>query len=143
MQTGLDQGVTTLIELTRASRSASCRLWPDCAQANVLLALQPEQAISQRDLAGQLGYDPSNLTGLIDRLEERSSVQRRPAESDRRIKMVVLTDPGLPTRTDYWAQLTNDAGPLAHLASREVRTLRDLLGQALGGAVPARDDGAR
>src|SRR2546427_8447333 len=38
-------------------------------QAHLLLQLGYGRAMSQRELARQLGCDPSNLTGLSDRLE--------------------------------------------------------------------------
>ncbi len=101
------------------------------AQAKVLLALQPDQAVSQRALADQLGYDPSNLTGLIDKLEARGAVRRRPDDRDRRVKTLLLTSAGTQTRTAFWTALTNDSGPLAHLTAGQARALRDRLTEAL------------
>jgi DNA-binding MarR family transcriptional regulator len=54
------------------------------AQAKVLLALRPGEALPMRVLARGLGFDPSNLTGLADRLEERGLIERRPDPADRR-----------------------------------------------------------
>lgn len=102
----------------------------------MLIALRPDQPVPQRALADQLGFDPSNLTGLIDKLEALGAVQRRPGEADRRIKMVVLTEVGQRTRDDFWGRLTNDTGPLAGLTTPQVRELRDRLADALGGATP-------
>jgi DNA-binding MarR family transcriptional regulator len=39
-----------------------------------------------RALAASLGYDPSNLTSVIDRLEELGLVQRRPDAQDGRAR---------------------------------------------------------
>ncbi len=102
------------------------------AQAKVLLALHPDQEVSQRALADQLDYDPSNLTGLIDKLEARGAVHRRPDERDRRVKMVLLTEAGRQTRDQFWTALTSDPGPLAHLTEKQARALRDRLHEALG-----------
>jgi MarR family transcriptional regulator, organic hydroperoxide resistance regulator len=63
-------------------------------QAKVLLMLQPDGAMTMRTLAGQLQYDASNLTGVIDRLEEMRAVRRQAHAHDRRAKAVVLTDEG-------------------------------------------------
>lgn len=101
------------------------------AQAKVLLALQPDEAASQRALADQLGYDPSNLTGLIDKLEARGEVHRRPDHRDRRVKTLVLTSAGTQTRTAFWTALTSDSGPLAHLTPDQAEALRDRLTEAL------------
>ena len=101
------------------------------AQAKVLLALQPNEAVSQRALADHLGYDPSNLTGLIDKLEARAEVRRRPDAGDRRVKALLLTPAGTQTRTALWTALTNDSGPLAHLTPGQARAVRDRLTEAL------------
>ena len=101
------------------------------AQAKVLLALQPDQPASQRALADQLGYDPSNLTGLIDKLEARGEVRRRPDHHDRRVKTLLMTAAGTQTRTAFWTALTSDSGPLAHLTADQAEALRDRLTEAL------------
>lgn len=108
------------------------------AQIKVLLALQPDQAVSQRALADQLGYDPSNLTGLIDKLEARGAVRRRPDDRDRRLKMLLLTTAGIRTRKAFWTALTSDSGPLAHLTAAQARALRDRLVEALAPDPPDR-----
>src|ERR1700694_4026648 len=59
-------------------------------QAKGLLLLQPDGAMTMRAIAGQLEYDASNLTGVVDRLEELGAVRRQPHPSDRRAKGVVL-----------------------------------------------------
>ena len=66
--------------------------------------LSPQQAIALRilgggptpmgELAKYLMCDSSNVTGITDRLEERGLVRREPGESDRRVKLLVLTDEG-------------------------------------------------
>jgi DNA-binding MarR family transcriptional regulator len=100
-------------------------------QAKVLLLLQPDGAMTMRVLAGQLQYDASNLTGVVDRLEELGAVRRQPHPHDRRAKGVLLTDSGQRTRKAFWERLTNRSGPLGKLNSRELSSLRSLLGSAL------------
>jgi DNA-binding MarR family transcriptional regulator len=100
-------------------------------QAKVLLLLQPDGAMTMRALAGQLQYDASNLTGVVDRLEELGAVRRQPHPHDRRAKGVLLTDSGQRTRKAFWERLTNRSGPLGKLNSRELSSLRSLLGSAL------------
>jgi len=106
------------------------------AQAKVLLALQPDQPVSQRALADQLGYDPSNLTGLIDKLEARGALHRRADDRDRRVKTLLLTTAGTQTRAAFWTALTSDSGPLAHLTAGQARALRDCLTEALASEPP-------
>jgi len=100
-------------------------------QAKVLMQLQPEGAVTMRGLAGQLHYDASNLTGVIDRLEERGAVRRQPHPQDRRIKSVILTEEGARLRQAFWVRLTGRSGPLGQLSRRELSELRDLLRGAL------------
>ena len=45
-------------------------------------------------LAGKLFCDDSNVTGIVDRLEARGLIERRPAEHDRRVKLLGLTPEG-------------------------------------------------
>src|SRR5690348_5837799 len=62
------------------------------AQAGTLLQLA--SPLPMNELAARLGCDNSNVTGLIDRLEARGLVTRRPSSEDRRVKHVVLTADG-------------------------------------------------
>ncbi|NJQ01696.1 MarR family transcriptional regulator [Streptomyces sp. PLAI1-29] len=48
----------------------------------------------QRELSTRLGYDPSAIVGLVDDLECRGLAERRPSPTDRRSRIVVLTEGG-------------------------------------------------
>ena len=100
-------------------------------QAKVLLQLQPQGAMTMRTLARELQYDASNLTGVVDRLEEMGMVRRQPQPLDRRAKGVVLTDEGQRVRQAFWERLTSKSGPLGRLDSRDLTSLRGLLRSAL------------
>jgi DNA-binding MarR family transcriptional regulator len=100
-------------------------------QAKVLMQLQPDGAVTMRALADQLRYDASNLTGVIDRLEERGAVKRQPHPKDRRVKGVLLTDAGVRLRQAFWKRLTERPGPLGQLNRRELADLGTLLNGAL------------
>jgi DNA-binding MarR family transcriptional regulator len=68
-------------------------------QADVLWQLDPEVGqLSRRQLADRLHCDPSNVTFLVDRLEERGLVTRHEDSSDRRVKAVQLTPAGAEAR---------------------------------------------
>jgi DNA-binding MarR family transcriptional regulator len=101
------------------------------AQAKVLMQLQPDVPVTMRNLAGQLQYDASNLTGVVDRLEEMKAVRRQAQPNDRRAKAVVLTEVGKRLRQAFWERLTNKSGPLGSLNSRQLTSLRALLRSAL------------
>src|SRR5439155_20726011 len=64
------------------------------AQALALQELELERPISMRELAARLKCDPSNITGLTDRLEVRRLVERRAHPADRRVKYLLLTHEG-------------------------------------------------
>ncbi len=83
-----------------------------------------------RELARSLHIDASNLTSLVDRLEERGLVRRRPDPDDRRIRQLVLTDDGLRLRHALNARLMSDPPLLAGLDDTERQQLQGLLTRA-------------
>jgi MarR family 2-MHQ and catechol resistance regulon transcriptional repressor len=65
------------------------------SQFNVLnLASLTEDGLTQSELSRKLIMHRSNLTGLVDRLEQRSLVKRRSEPGDRRAWRIVLTIKG-------------------------------------------------
>ena len=101
------------------------------AQSKVLMSLQPGEAVPMRALAERVGSDPSNLTGLVDKLEARGALRRMPDPDDRRVKTLRLTEEGQRLRESFWHRLTHDAGPIAPLTPIQVRQLCELLQAAL------------
>ncbi|HCA88575.1 MAG TPA: MarR family transcriptional regulator [Streptomyces sp.] len=101
------------------------------AQARVLglLSLEP---LPMRRIAKRLKCEPSNVTGIVDRLEARGLVERRPDPSDRRIKLAVTTDEGRSTARRLRDSLDFAREPLAGLTDVERSLLRDLLRRMLG-----------
>lgn len=121
-------GLATQMQMHRRACAAEFDLTPALAKA--LDELEPGQPVPMRELADRLRCDPSNLTGLIDRLEARGAVQRRPDSSDRRVKALALTDEGVRLRDAFWVRLLADAGPLSRFSHEEAVTLRDVLSAA-------------
>jgi DNA-binding MarR family transcriptional regulator len=101
------------------------------AQAKVLMSLEPGQSLPMRTLAQRARSDPSNFTGLVDKLEARGALTREPDPSDRRVKMLALTAAGRRLREEFWDRLTVDPGPVAPLTAAQVRQLCDILAAAL------------
>ena len=67
--------------------------------SDVLWQLDPALgAPSRRELAERLCCDPSNVTFLVDRLEQRRLVSRERAGTDRRVKVLRLTHAGVEAR---------------------------------------------
>ncbi|MEU8323106.1 MarR family transcriptional regulator [Nonomuraea sp. NPDC048881] len=97
------------------------------AQAVALRELTGPMTMS--DLAGRMGCEPSNATFVIDRLEQQGVVERRPHPSDRRAKLLVLTQEGAGLRERLLGLLT-EGSPLAALTPGEQSVLQELLERA-------------
>ncbi len=59
-----------------------------------LVRLAKADGVSMGDMARGIGCDPSYITALVDDLDERGLARREPSPDDRRVKIIVLTDPG-------------------------------------------------
>ena len=101
-------------------------------QGHVLRLLEPEQPLPMNDLAGALHCDASNVTGLVDRLEQRGLVGRRPGASDRRVKELLLTAEGVDVRTRVLERMWEPPEAITGLSARDLRALRDILRRTLG-----------
>ncbi|WP_159767145.1 MarR family winged helix-turn-helix transcriptional regulator [Streptomyces sp. HM190] len=100
------------------------------AQARLLglLSLQP---LPMRQLAQKLRCEPSNVTGIVDRLEARGLVERRPDPKDRRVKLAAATPEGLRVARSLRESLDFAREPLAGLSTQERESLRHLLRRML------------
>ncbi len=101
-------------------------------QVHVLHVLEPGTSVPMGRLACALGCDASNITGVVDRLEARGLVERRPAVRDRRVKVLVVTDSGLDLRTRLLARLAAPPEPIARLSPDDQAALSAILRRALG-----------
>jgi MarR family transcriptional regulator, organic hydroperoxide resistance regulator len=102
-------------------------------QAHALKVLRPGHPIAMRELADGLHCDPSNITGIVDRLEARGLVERGAAAGDRRIKTLLLTGRGVELRGRLLDKLSAPPPAIAALTADEQRQLRDLLRRVVGG----------
>jgi DNA-binding MarR family transcriptional regulator len=101
-------------------------------QARLLVQLGDPVPMGQ--LAERLDCDPSNVTGMVDRLQARGLLERRADGADRRVKYLALTPAGRQLRSELEARLFAGRPLLARLSRGDQRTLRDLLRQAVGPA---------
>lgn len=118
-------GVVHAMKMHMTDLAASFDLTP--SQVAVLRHL--DDARSQRDLAGCLHVDASNVTDLVDRLEERGLVVRTVDPHDRRVRRIVLTPDGDELRSKLFEQALATAPMRAPLSPAEQRTLCELLGR--------------
>ncbi len=63
-------------------------------QSTLLRTLIKEGPLSSASLSRRLYVTPSNITGIIDRLEKKGLVERIRKERDRRIVLINLTESG-------------------------------------------------
>jgi DNA-binding MarR family transcriptional regulator len=101
-------------------------------QLFALRSLDPEQPVPMRALAQALHCDSSNVTGLVDGLTAQGLVERREAEHDRRVRMLVVTERGADVRARVDEAVQRVPEPLAALAPEDQLALRDILRRALG-----------
>ena len=101
------------------------------AQCHVLHLIEPGRPIPMGQLAETLACHASNVTGLVDRLESRGLVRRRPSAADRRVKVLDLTPTGSRLRALLVDRMTAPPATLERLSVRDqqalVRILRRLL----------------
>jgi DNA-binding MarR family transcriptional regulator len=125
-------GYRALMELLRtadtvwnASRVFFERWGLSPSQFNVLNLLRLNPAgLSQTDLSRQLIMHRSNLTGLVDRLEQKGLVARREVAADRRAYSVVLSAAGTKLLEDILPQYYEDAAQVwGHLSARRAEAL--------------------
>ena len=101
------------------------------AQCHVLHLIEPERPLPMGELAETMACDKSNVTGLVDRLESRGLVRRRPAAGDRRVKVLVLTPTGSRLRAQLLERMTAPPAALERLSAREQRMLARILARLL------------
>ncbi len=101
------------------------------AQCHVLHLIEPDRPIPMGRLAEALACDASNVTGLIDRLESRGLVRRRPSAEDRRVKALELTPAGVRLRSTVLERITKPPDSLSRLSADEQRALVKILKRLL------------
>lgn len=100
------------------------------AQCQVLIYLVSHEGINQSGLADLLEIEPISLARLVDRMEQAGWVERRPDPSDRRARLLYMTDKAKPVFNKMLAvgQETR-AEALAGFSPGDRETLLNLLQQ--------------
>lgn len=107
-------------------------------ELGVLLFLEGREPESQQQAAARLGIDRTTMVGLLDSLEGKHLVERRPDAGDRRRNVVVLTDAGQATlQTATRASDAAEQELLAALDDGEAAQLRELLERITAGRARA------
>jgi DNA-binding MarR family transcriptional regulator len=108
--------------------AASFKLNPGALHA--LLSLDPDEPRSMSVLAGGWGCDASNVTWLVDRLEENGLVERRAHPTDRRVRTVALTPKGVRVRKEVEAMIYDPPPAIAALSAADLEALCRVLRKA-------------
>jgi DNA-binding MarR family transcriptional regulator len=105
--------------------AASFGLNPGAMHA--LLQLDSEEPQSMSSLAGAWKCDASNVTWLVDRLEEHGLAERRAHPTDRRIRTVALTRKGAKIRSQVEARMYEPPVIMRGLSGRDLEVLTKIL----------------
>jgi DNA-binding MarR family transcriptional regulator len=103
--------VITLARLIRTAADKRARAHGMTrAQWGILVRLEENPGLLQKELADILEVEPITVARLIDRLEARGMVERRPDPMDRRCWRLHLTDASRPLMSEIDTQLGQLAG---------------------------------
>lgn len=125
-------GVVQRMKQDTARRAAEWDM--SIAQVRALYALR--EPLSMRELAERLYLDPSNLTALVDRLEDLGLVERRADADDRRVKRLVITPKGVHLSEEIIDAVFAEGTVFDKLDADEQRQLLDLLGRIVDSPAP-------
>jgi DNA-binding MarR family transcriptional regulator len=94
-----------------------------------LRALDRPRTMSE--VATVLHCDNSNVTGLVDGLEEKGLATRQPAAHDRRVKLIALTAEGRRVRGKLMRAVERPPAWVEGLSEADRRALIEVLGRAI------------
>jgi MarR family transcriptional regulator, organic hydroperoxide resistance regulator len=104
----------------------------DLTPATLSALVRLGSPMTMKGLAEALRCDPSNVTGIVDTLEDRILAVRKPSETDRRIKVIELSGQGDVMRAEALGRLSEPPDWLRKLSAADKRALRDVLKRAHG-----------
>jgi MarR family transcriptional regulator, organic hydroperoxide resistance regulator len=96
------------------------------AQAKLVWRLEAGDTPSLKEAARRCGVDPSNLSGVVDQLTERGLVTTRPAQHDKRVRIVRLTAEGVRMRKKLLTCLTRNP-TLGAMSTSQQKQLLEIL----------------
>ncbi len=104
----------------------------DARELGVLIVIDSYEPASQQQVAERIGVDRTTMVAMLDTMEAKGLLSRRPDAEDRRRNVVELTRSGQDTLVA--ATAASDAAEselLAPLDAAEGKLLRDLLARVL------------
>jgi DNA-binding MarR family transcriptional regulator len=101
-----------------------------------LVQLDPENPISQKELAARLRCNPSTVVDPTDRLEQNGLVIRQPTLADRRVKVLIVTPRGKQVRDELIDRLFEPPEAFRQLTAEEQARFRDVVLAMVTGSPP-------
>ena len=99
----------------------------------VLSALHKSLGLTQVELAKALGLDKTTLMSQLDRLEKRHLILRRPAPTDRRVRIPEITQEGEALRAQVADEsATAEYQALSSFTTGDIATFRRMLFEIIG-----------
>jgi MarR family transcriptional regulator, organic hydroperoxide resistance regulator len=106
-----------------------------------LVQLDPNDQISQKELAARLKCNPSTVVDPTDRLEEAGLVVRQPNPADRRVNVLVVTSKGARVRDALIERLFEPPAAFRRLAAPDLARFREVMRDAVTGEQPIKEMG--
>jgi MarR family transcriptional regulator, lower aerobic nicotinate degradation pathway regulator len=99
-------------------------------QYAALVAIRTHPGIDATRLSAVIAFDRSTLGNVIERLEAKELIERKPAAQDRRVKLLYLTKPGVALLRDIIPAVDRaQARMLQPLKATDRKALMALLSQ--------------
>lgn len=102
----------------------------DLTSMQTLALLILDKPLPMGSLTTTLGCDASNVTGIVDGLQRKDLVKRVEDSSDRRVRMLVLSESGIKLRDTLFKQVIDEVDPnpiFAKLSLQELKTFFQLV----------------
>lgn len=120
--------VSFLLHAKQQAILVSSELGITSMQALTLLMIDEANPPSMSGFCKLYVCDASNITGIVDGLEQKGLVSRRPHPTDRRIKIIHLEAAGKKLQAKILERLGATSGPLfANLTSTELQQFAHLI----------------
>jgi DNA-binding MarR family transcriptional regulator len=111
--------------------AARAGLGLSAAQSDLLSLLEPGSTLTMVAIARLLACHDSNVTGLVDKLEQRGLIARQANPKDRRERRIGLTPQGVHVHEALLAKLQEPLPFLASMKASDQVAIRDILRRAV------------
>ena len=118
--------------MTELNREALAPFGIESRELGVLIVIDAFEPASQQQVADRIGVDRTTMVAMLDTLQDKGLLSRRPDAEDRRRNVVELTPAGQDTlKRALAASDVAEAEMLAPLRPDEAVQLRDLLARVV------------